>query len=161
MDEFTRFSDISLCTTSRLFTIPLDYKVLGTVTPSTEAAHHTFYCVCKRSSSINILEHLGPRPFSITLLATVTQQDKRGSDRPWNGQDSAWQYSTRCTPGVSRQRSNLPSPRRYSKNSVPMPAGFWKLWSSFSKLSTRGTSVRSNPLSLTPRKDLTNSMFSP
>ena len=55
---------------------PLGGKVVNVATLSTWVAHRTFHRIYKRSNPINILEQPDFHPLSVTLPATVTQQDE-------------------------------------------------------------------------------------
>ena len=84
--ELSQFSNICLCVTSRITTIPTACKTLDIPPLSAEAAHSAFYGIYesgdRQSSQVDsILEQLDFHPLSVTLLATVAHHSKWSTNR--------------------------------------------------------------------------------
>ena len=117
VDELARSSNICLLITSRISAIPPDCDTFEVSILSQEAARDTFHCIYKhgeRSASIDgVLEELEFHPLSITLLATIAQQNKWNTGRlvaEWTRQRTAVLDSKRSRSLAATIELSLASP---------------------------------------------------
>ena len=91
VEELSRLDTICVCITSRMSTVPPPCKMFDIPTLSMDAAREVFYRLYSRGRSDlvdGVLEQLGFHPLSLTLLATVAQQNRWSMERfieEWEG----------------------------------------------------------------------------
>jgi len=85
VEELSHFSNVYLCITSCISTIPPNCETLDIPILSMEAAHNTFYRIYMHDEQPNlvdnILKQLDFHPLSITLLAIVAHHNKWDTDQ--------------------------------------------------------------------------------
>ena len=103
VDELIRFNNICVYITSRISNVPPHCEIVKVPKLSTAAAQDTFYRIYKHSRQSNqvndILAQLDFHPLSITLLATVAQQNG------WDANRLAMGWARRRTAVLDTQQS--------------------------------------------------------
>ena len=104
VEELSRFSNIGLCITSRVTTIPSDCKRLDVPTLSMDASRSAFYRIYDNSEQPNVIENilrqLDFHPLSVTLLATVAHRNS------WNQGRLAREWEQQQTGVLKTEHNN-------------------------------------------------------
>ena len=104
VEELSRFSNVGLCITSRVTTIPSDCKRLDVPTLSMDASRRAFYRIYDNSEQPsvinNILKQLDFHPLSVTLLATVAHRNN------WDQSRLAMEWERRQTGVLKTEHNN-------------------------------------------------------